>query len=402
MVEKLVAGGAGIVRVDGEAVFVPRVAVGDKVAIEIDRSKKPLRGRLLKLLEPSPARIDPPCPLFDRCGGCDLMHLSRDAQRAARIAILRELLGDVAVAWHDAAPAHGRTRARLHVKPFQDRVLVGFHGPGSNTIVDLAECGALDPALFPAIDDVRAIMKGARGEGDASLALGAARKPVLAIEWRADLQPNVFAEAEKRVLSGRLAGVQLSMPGVAMPARIGDPRAVSIALDGAPLFAPPGGFAQASDIGDRVLVQLVVERAAAKGARVLELFAGSGNFTVALAREAAHVTAIELDSAATDVARENARARGLTNVKNVAADADTYVIPRDIDVLVLDPPRTGARGAAEKATKVKRVVYVSCDPSTLARDVKIMKGHRLVSLDAVDLFPDTSHIETIATLERVR
>ncbi len=395
VVEKLVAGGAGIVRADGEVVFVPRVAPGERVAIEVDRSKKPARGRLLKVLEPAPTRVEPPCKLFDRCGGCDLMHLSRDAQRDVRLAILREALGEVPIAWHDASPAHGRTRARVHVKPMTGRVLVGFHGTGTNTIVDLEACGALDPALLPALEDVRAICATARGDGDASLALGADRKPVIAIDWRGELPPSAYGEAERRVQSGRLAGVQLAMRDVPMPARIGDPRPVSMGL-----YAPPGGFAQASEVGDRVLVELVLERARVQGVRVLELFAGSGNFTAALAREAAHVTAVELDAPSSNAARENLR--GVPNVKLVTADADAYTIPRDVDVVVLDPPRAGARGAVEKLNerKLKRVVYVSCEPSTLARDLRAMTRYQLVSLDAVDLFPDTSHVESIATLER--
>lgn len=405
VVEKVVAGGAGIVRVGGEAVFVPRVAPGERIAIEIDRSKKPLRGRLLKVLEPSPSRVDAPCAIFERCGGCDLMHLSREEQRRARLAILTETLRDTAtvpITWHDAAPAHSRTRARLHVKPFAGKVVVGFHGTGSNTILDLTACGALDPALVVALDEIRAICAGARGEGDASIALGLHRKPVIVLSWRGDLPPSAYSEAERRVKSGLLAGVQLIIPG--STSRIGDPRAVTTAIDELPLYSPPGGFAQASDIGDKILVDLTVARAAANGLKVLELFAGSGNFTVALARQAAHVTAVEIDTASSTAARENVTLRGLKNVKTVTADADAYAIPRDIDVLVLDPPRGGAKGAtaAIAERKIKRVVYVSCDPSTLARDLKTLTNYTLVSLDAVDLFPDTSHIETIATLTRKR
>lgn len=392
-VEKIVAGGSGLVRVDGRAVLVPRVAPGDRVAIEIDGK----RARLLKVLTPSPSRVEAPCAIFDRCGGCDLMHLSRDEQRRVRLAILREQLGDHEIVWHDASPAQGRTRARMHVKPFQDRVVVGFHATASNTILDLSACGALDPALLPALDDIRAILAGARGEGDVSIALGDGRKPVIVIDWTGDLPPTVYAESERRVNSGRLAGVQITIPGAS--SRIGDPRAVTM-VNGAPMRAPPGGFAQASELGDRVLVELVTQRARASGLRVLELFAGSGNFTHALAREAAHVTAVEIDAAASTAARENLRDK--PNVKMVVADADAYAIPKDVDVIVLDPPRSGARGAARAINdrKIKRVVYVSCEPSTLARDLQSLSNYAVESIDAVDLFPDTSHVETIATLKR--
>jgi 23S rRNA (uracil1939-C5)-methyltransferase len=223
---------------------------------------------------------------------------------------------------------------------------------------------------------------------------------VIAIDWRGELPGSAYGEAERRVNAGRLAGVQLAIPGVP-PARIGDPRAVSMAVDG-PVFTPPGGFAQASEIGDRVLVDLVTKRANAEGLRVLELFAGSGNFTVSLARVAEHVTAVEIDAPSSNAARENVAARGLKNVKTVTADADSYAIPKETDVVVLDPPRAGARGAvaAINARRLKRVVYVSCDPSTLARDLKTLTNYSVVSLDAVDIFPDTSHIESVVVLER--
>ncbi len=401
--EKLVAGGDGLVRLEGEVIFVPRVAPGERVAIEIDRSKKPARGRLLKVLEPSPDRVEAPCARFDRCGGCDLMHLSPRAQRDVRLSILREALGDVPIAWHEATPDHGRTRARLHVRPVGGRIVAGFHATGSNTIVDLEDCGALDPRLLPAIDDVRAICATTKGDGEASLALGAAGKPVVSISWRPELPVTAYAEAERRVREGRLAGVEITMQGVNTPARMGDPRPVFVASDGLPVYAPPRGFAQASEIGDRVLVDLVVKRANAKGLRVLELFAGSGNFTVALAREAAHVTAVELDEAASTACRNNVAARGFTNTKIVAANADAYPIPKDTELVVLDPPRAGARGAATALAankKVKRIVYVSCDPTTLARDLGVLSAYSLVNVDAVDLFPDTSHVETVVVLER--
>jgi len=403
VVEKLVAGGEGLVRIDGEVIFVPRVAPGDRVAIEIDRSRKPARGRVLKVLEPGRDRVEAPCPRFERCGGCDLMHLSPAGQREVRLAMLREALGDVPIMWHDATPAHGRTRARLHVRPAGGRMVAGFHGTASNTIVDLEDCGALDPRLLPAIDDVRAICATNKGDGEASIALGTGGKPVLAITWRPELPMTAFGEAERRVKEGRLAGVEIEMQGVKTPARIGDPRPAFLASDGLPVYAPPRGFAQSSELGDRVLVELVVQRAQARGLRVLELFAGSGNFTVALAREAAHVTAVELDAAASAIARENVAARALTNVKTVAANADAYPIPKDAEVVVLDPPRAGARSAATAlaaSKKVKRIVYVSCDPTTLARDLKTLAPYSIVAVDAVDLFPDTSHVETIVTLAR--
>lgn len=415
VIEKLVAGGQGLARIatdDGRAeiVLVPRVAPGERVAVEIDSSKRPAKGRLLKVLEPASTRVDPRCAVSDRCGGCDLMHLSPDAQREVRLAILREALGphgERDIVYHAATPERGRTRARFHAKSLGGgRVVLGYRALGASTIVDLEGCPILDARLEAALPIARSLLATARGDGDIDAALGDRGLPVLSIHWDGELPPATFAEAEKRVNSGELAGVDLSMRGMSTPARVGDPRPMTSAIDGTPLWSPPGGFAQASEMGDRVLVELVVQRAQSSGLRVAELFSGSGNFTVALARVAAHVTAIELSKAASEITRENLRARGLEkNAKVVNADADAWPIPSGIDVVVLDPPRTGARGAVKAIVerKVRRVVYVSCDPTTLARDLATLTPmYAIESIDAVDLFPETSHVETVVTLVRAK
>jgi 23S rRNA (uracil1939-C5)-methyltransferase len=399
-IEKIVAGGLGLARTESGAVLVPRAAPGERVVVELG---KPPHARLLKVLEPSVDRVDPCCAIVDKCGGCDLMHLAPEAQKRARIGILEELLPEgVQIAWHEASPARGRTRARWHAKTLGGgRIVVGYKGLGSSTIVDLASCAVLDARLDGAVEDVRAILASGRGEGEVNVALGEGGKPVLSIAWKGELPAAAFALAEKRVNEGRVAGVEIALPNVKSPAKIGDPRPVTIAADGLPMRTPAGGFAQASELGDRALGALVVERAQAKGLKVVELFAGSGNFTVALAREAASITAVEIATAACDAARENLKLRGITNAKVVAADADSYAIPSGTDLVVLDPPRSGARGAmsAISARKVKRVVYVSCDPTTLARDLEAL-SYRIVTVDAVNMFPETSHVETIVVLER--
>jgi 23S rRNA (uracil1939-C5)-methyltransferase len=401
-IEKIVAGGHGLARTERGAVLVPRVAPGEQVAIELE---KPPRARLLKVLSPSVDRVDPCCALVDKCGGCDLMHLSPDAQKQARIAILKETLGDHAIAWHEATPARGRTRARWHAKTLGGgRTVLGYKGLGSSTIVDVAACAILDPRLDSAPAVARSIVAAGRGEGDVHVAIGESGKPVLSIEWKGELPVSAYAQAEKHVQSGALAGVEILLEGARTSAKMGDPRPTTIAFDGLPLHTPAGGFAQASEVGDRVLVELVRERAQAAKLKVVELFAGSGNFTIALARDAASVTAVELAAPACDAARDNLKARAIDNVKVVTADADAYAIPQGTDVVVLDPPRSGARGAmtAIAARRVRRVVYVSCDPTTLGRDLALLPNHRVVSVDAVNLFPETSHVETIVVLERTK
>jgi 23S rRNA (uracil1939-C5)-methyltransferase len=411
-IEKIVAGGYGLARTP-EVVLVPRVAPGERVVVELDRGRKPPRGRVLKILERSPSRVEPPCIVVDKCGGCDLMHLSPDAQREAHLEILREALPasmrDFPITHHAATPPRGRTRARWHAKTLGDgaglRTIVGYRAASSQTIVPIEECVAIDPRLVGALSDARKILEGARGDGEVHAALGASGRPVLAIAWKGELAGPGYRAAEERVRGGHLAGVEIALDGARIPATIGDPRPMSLPRDGLPFIAPPRGFAQASEVGDAVLVDRVVDRAEVAGQRVVELFAGSGNLTVRLAREAAQLTAIEIDAAACRAAQENVAVRALgAKVKILAADADDTPIPPQTDVVVLDPPRHGAPGAVKAIAerKPRRVVYVSCDPPTLGRDLAVLlaAGYSPVAIDAIDLFPDTSHVETIVTLVR--
>ncbi len=410
-IEKIVSGGAGLARMP-EVVLVPRTAVGERVAIVLDRGRKPARGRLLEVLEPSADRVTPPCLIVDRCGGCDLMHLSPSAQRAARLSMLREALPtslqDLAIEYLVATPVRGRTRARWHGKALGGgRVLLGYRAASSNTVVDVEACHALDPRLETALVSARSILAGGKGEGDVHAALGEGGAPVISIEWRGELAPTGYRACEDRVREGKLAGVEIVLEGVREPAITGNPRPIGRSADGLALVAPPRGFAQASEVGDQVLVERVALRAEALGKRVVELFAGSGNLTVALAAAAEQITAIEIAEPACQAARENLRARGLAaKVRVVVGDADATPIAPQTDVVVLDPPRAGAPGAVRAIVlrKVKRVVYVSCEPATLGRDLGVLLegGYVVKHVDAIDLFPDTSHVETIVTLVRER
>jgi 23S rRNA (uracil1939-C5)-methyltransferase len=412
-IEKLVAGGSGLARVSGsgEVVLVARAAPGDRLAVEIERRGRPARGRLLKVLTPSVDRVEPACAWWARCGGCDWMHLSPEAQRRERIARVVEAMPSeargVEVRWHAATPARGRTRARWHLVHAQGRSWVGYRAAGASTVIEPTTCIAIDPRLEAALPIARAILAEATTEGELHAALGAEGKPVLAIVTTANLPGATFAAAERFVSDGALAGVRIQLGDARTPATIGDPTPRATIDDGPALESPSGGFAQASEQGDRVLTSLVRARADASGKKVLELFSGSGNFTVGLAADAAQLIAVEAVESAVVCARKNLAARGLASkAKLVVADAESFAIGREHAVVVLDPPRAGARKASEAiaASRASRVVYVACDPATLGRDLATLlrAGFALESLDAVDMFPETSHVETVATLVRAR
>jgi 23S rRNA (uracil1939-C5)-methyltransferase len=410
VVERLVPGGAGVVRVEksGAALLAAGVAPGERVEVE---PGKP--ARLLRVLEAGAARVVPACPYLARCGACDWMHLAEDAQLREHAELVRGVvahaLGDTAVpaiVSHRAQTTLAyRTRARLFVSSRGGQVRVGYRAVGSREIAAVDACAVLAPSIAGMLTDLAATLAGSRGEGDAHVALGAGGAPVVALSFRGELAACAWSQIDARVTGGAWAGARVTLDGVAKPATFGDPRVVVRAADGVDLVTPPGAFAQPSDDAFAELARRVVDLAApadAQPPRVQELFAGSGALSVLLAARAAELAAIEIDADAAAACRENLTVRGLRG-HVTAADANAAPI-KPVDVVVLDPPRTGAAGAAAAiaASRARAVVYVACDPPTLARDLATLAAGRfaLTDLETFELFPQTSHVETVARLAR--
>lgn len=410
--ERLAAGGAGVARLaDGAVVFVGGAAPGELVEVEVDRSRRPARGRVLRVVEASPDRVAPACPHASACGGCDLMHLAIPAQEREHAAIVRDAVAHATglaelppVRVHaPSTPIGYRTRARLFARGERGRVRVGYRGAGTHAVAAVDACLVLDAAIAPLVAALPALLDGATGEGDVSIARGDGARPVVDLTWRGELPAAFWSRLDERVGSGAWAGARVRLDGVAAPASFGDPRPVLAGLDGAPMRLAAGAFAQPSEAGAIALARRVAELAAPAGRHVLELFAGSGTLSIALAPGAASFTAVEIDADAAACARDNLAARGLAG-KVTAADADAAPIPPKAEVVVLDPPRTGALGAAKAlaVSRAKTIVYVACDPPTLARDLALLtaKTFSLTDLETFELFPQTSHVETVARLVR--
>ncbi len=404
--------GVAICEIAGErrAVFVPGVARGERVRVEADLSRRPARGRVLEILAPSAERVLPECPWYERCGGCDWMHLSAEEQARAHAAIVTSI---VPAAWagtrvtpHAAPRTRAyRTRARVHVDVRRGRVVVGMYARGSHEPIAVDACLVLDPVLDEARRKLVPLLEGAKGRGDAQLALGPPgdpRRAVLDLRWSGDLPGSVFARIERAVSDGWLAGARVYAGDVKVPAKVGDPTPWITGADGAPLRLAAGGFSQATEEGNTLLACRAVElaEAIAPGVSAIELYAGAGNLTVLLARTR-QVTAVELSREACDAARANLAARGL-GARVVEADASRFAIPKDARLVVLDPPRTGAKeiAAALAARPLPAIVYVSCDPPTLGRDLALFAaaGYTPEAIETFEMFPQTSHVETIAAL----
>jgi len=338
------------------------------------------------------------------------MFVAPETQAEEHAKIVGRLLGPgVSPRSHPAVRGLGyRTRARVHVEAKRGRIDVGMFARGSHAPVVVDTCIVLHPVLDRLRGSLGTWLEGARGRGEAQLGLGLPddpRKAVLDLRWSGELPGAVFARLERAVTTGELAGARVFAGAVRVPATIGDPTPYIRGADGAPLRLAPGGFSQATEEGNTLLARRVAElaRELAPGPCV-ELFAGAGNLTVLLARDR-EVVAVEQDHDACVAARANLQARALS-ARVVEADANAHPIPKPTSLVVLDPPREGARAVAEALAaragkgRTPAIVYVACDPPTLARDVKILTdaGHTLRSVETFEMFPQTSHVETVAVL----
>lgn len=414
-VESLAAGGAGVARLpDGRVMLVERVIEGEliRVAVEADARGKG-QHRLLAIVEPSIDRRELGCPLARACGGCDWMHIAADGQAARHARIVADLIAHACgarpqVLAHPAPSATGyRTRARFLVKCERNAARIGYRGAGSHALVQVDRCLVLDDALLAAATTVASWLRGTHAEGEIGVAFGVrggVRLPVIEVSLTSDPAPGFFTRLDAACSGdGPFAGARVLLRGATRPLSFADPRPVQVGFDGAPLVLAAGGFAQPSDAGAALLATRVRALAGPEGARVLELFAGSGTLSVALAPGARSFAAVEQDAEAIACARENLATRALAGKLRVA-DAEATPVPAGVDLVVLDPPRAGAPRAvaAIVAARPRRVLYVSCDPPTLARDLGalVRGGYRVDQVETLELFPQTSHVETVVSLVR--
>ena len=395
----LAFGGEAVGRgADGRVVFVAGGAPGDRVRARVVEDKRSFRrAELLEVLTAG-ARVEPPCPLADRCGGCPWQHVTVAAQQEAKYAIVARALGQATKAGAEVRPlttapaALGyRTRARMSVRTGPgDRVTVGFVARRSHEVVAVDRCIALDPVLDGALQAARRTLGALIGDEGALSGLVRDGAVELAVQ------------------SGR--GARTAALTTAAQALVGHDRIVRVTVDDP--RAPAAGFAQANDAQNERLRQLVKDAAAVAGRRVLELYAGDGNFTRDLMADAAGGVAEEGDRHAVArlqelVARTAMAGSPWTVAREPAAPAVDRLVRAGerFDVVLLDPPRAGAADVIDGIARLapERIVYVSCDPMTLARDVARLGtlGYAARTAWPVDMMPHTWHVEVVCLLTRV-
>lgn len=390
---------------DGRVVFVRGVAPGDTAHVEITTVERSFLHARAVEVEPGPDRAEPFCPHLDRCGGCPWMVIPQSEQRATLRAHVERALsrvqGEAVPVTIEAPPPHRawRSTARLH---YENRRL-GYYAPGSRDLVDIDHCPILRPPLpalyaavrarlLPHLDDVGTLrLTAAPDAPSGTLALNPTQRPSPALVDAL----AAFVEAEP-TCHGAIVQRRHRVDRA-----FGDPRDL---LGPHAVPHPAGAFVQAHQTGNAALVAAVVE-ALAPASRVLELHAGSGNFTFALAAAGHAVTAVEQDAAAVAALAAEARRRDLDALVDArCGDAERPPVCA-VDAALLDPPRRGAREAVRALADrpLTRIVYVSCNPATLARDVDLLarRGWRIREVRAFDLFPHTGHVEVLAVLERL-
>ena len=398
---RVAAGGDGVGRLeDGRAVFVPRSAPGDLVELTGLRSQRRFaRARVARVLEPGPDRIEPPCPHYvdDECGGCQLQHLAAGAQREVRRTIVGDALRRLArldVSDPEIEPASRtleyRTKITLHADARAGTI--GLHPYGrAEQVFDLRRClitvaevnrlwAALRPLrrFFPPRLQTLMLRLDRRGECHAVF------QSASGTPWpeAATLREALVAEGVEATIWWREEG--------------GTPRNVA----GPDESFPATVFEQVHpEMGDRVRAFAVAALGSAANRLVWDLYAGIGETTAALAKTGARVESVESDSRAV----AEAEARGPAARRLTGRVEDLLGRLTAPDLVVTNPPRVGMQPqvpAELERRRPERIVYISCDPATLARDLSRLTGYRIGALRAFDLFPQTAHVETVAVLER--
>jgi tRNA/tmRNA/rRNA uracil-C5-methylase (TrmA/RlmC/RlmD family) len=402
-------GGEGVARVEGKAVFVADTLPGEEVVLRVvDDRKRWARAELLEVVDPSPDRVEPPCPHAPRpgrpgCGGCDLQHAAPDAQRRLKTRVVREQLERLGhltdppvEECRSVGPDLGyRTHARMHA---DEEGRLGFHVAGTHDVVPIDVC----PQLTDAAQALREEVGDATGADEVTLRAHASTA-TSALVLHPGPGPLELPDTDADLLLAQPDGTAISLRGEGELAEV---------VDGRRYGFHASSFFQVGPQAAQALVDEVREACGeVEGALVWDLYAGVGLLSLALAADGAEVVAVEGDAGSAEHARVNAEANGLAldvraepvaRMVRAALGRGPGVAGDPPDLVVLDPPRTGAgEDIVTGLTRLgpARIVYVACDPAALARDAATLaaSGYRLHRAVPLDLFPMTHHVEVVAT-----
>ena len=418
--------GRGVARVDGKAVFIEGALPGERVRFRVFKRRRQMdEAGLVEVVTPSADRVAPRCAHFGVCGGCSLQHLAPAAQLAAKQSQLLENLERIGRVRPDTVlpPLTGpawayRRRARLGVKHVhkKGRVLAGFRERDKPYIADLRRCEVLIERFATLPEDLAALVETLSVRDSLpQVEVAAGDQTAAALVFRV-MEPPTEGDRDKLEAFASQHGVQVFLQSGGLdsiaPLRPGYPP-LEFAVDDGRLtleFGPADFFQVNRDINRSMVAAAMGLLQPGPQDTVLDLFCGLGNFTLPSALRAKHVVGVEGDAALVARARANAVRNGVANasflVDNLFEPARCGSwVERPYDLVLLDPPRAGASEIMERMPhwRPRRVVYISCHPGSLARDAGILVegfGYRLRGAGVMDMFPHTTHVESIAVFER--
>ncbi|EMX8697324.1 23S rRNA (uracil(1939)-C(5))-methyltransferase RlmD [Klebsiella michiganensis] len=403
--------GQGVARHQGKALFISGLLPQEQADVVVVEDKKQYaRAQVKRRLSDSPQRQAPRCPHFGICGGCQQQHASIELQQQSKRAALARLMKRDVDDIIAASPWGYRRRARLSLnyQPKSQQLQMGFRKANASEIVDVVQCPVLVPtldALLPAVRECLSELKSVRQLGHVEL-VQADNGPLMVLRHTAAL-PAADKEKLERFSQSHGLSLYLAPQSEILEHIRGE--APWYTSDGLRLVFSPRDFIQVNDGVNQLMVRTALEWLDIQPQdRVLDLFCGMGNFTLPLAKRAAQVVGVEGVPALVAKGQENAALNGLHNVtffhENLEEDVTRQAWAKHgFDKVLLDPARAGAAGVMLHIIKLapRRVVYVSCNPATLARDsdVLLQAGYTIQRLAMLDMFPHTGHLESMVLFE---
>lgn len=431
--------GSGIGKYDGMAIFVPLTAIGDTARVKILKVKKTYAfGKLTEIIKPSPDRAENRCPSFSQCGGCVYRHISYAAECRIKTDKVYEAIKRIGGADMQPQPIicsenteHYRNKAQY---PIAADGAAGFFAFHSHRIVKCPDC-ALQPEIFSQItaactewirDNSISVYNEEKHAGllrHIYIRIAEKTGEIMAyavINGKSLPCSDDFVSRIKSVCGEKIKSIGININTDKTNVILGEKcrvlygeEYITDILCGVKVRLSPLSFYQVNRATAEKLYKKAAEYAAPAGKTVLDLYCGAGTIGLSMAKEAKKIIGVEIVPQAVEDARFNAGLNGISNAEFICSDAAgaaAELAKKGIkpDVIIVDPPRKGCAaeliGTIAEAFKPERVVYVSCDPATLARDIKIFaeKGYALTEYTPVDMFPRTSHVECVALLTRLR
>jgi len=427
-IERIIPGGRGLARHEGRAVFVPHVVSGDQIRVQnVNDRRSYLEVMEFDILSPSAERVPPPCRYFGQCGGCDFQQMSDARQLAAKEEMLLDALRHIGkIDFQDsqirvhASPSTGY-RNRLQLKPIvsERRFSWGYYEAGSHEVCGVEECLISSPLLWRELEGLKrtleAVPSVCRHVEEVDVFLGDDGCLAELILREAPGGLSAAAESLRVVEHPSGLNLRLRLPtsggkwsSEVRHATVCGSGYVWKAVEPFRYRVSHGAFFQINDPMLPLLRNVATE--GCRGENALELFCGVGFFCLQLARNFGRVHAVEINPAAVSDLKAGLQANSIVNCDVFEADLRVFLsrhsnLSQNMDLLLIDPPRAGLPKEAVHAVaeiRAREIVYVSCDPATLSRDLRILREHQyeIASLDLLDLFPQTHHLEAVARLRR--